>query len=236
MDREELLQKYLDGELTGEEERKALHAIADDPEMREMLRFEREMRAAAGDIELSGSFDVPEGFEDRVMQTIEQTAPSARTSTDGLWERIGRWMESILRPRTVVWRPAYALATAVVLMIVVTLPFYLTTETAQQVSDNQISDSVQTVSEEANRVWLRFVYIDNSAESIAGAGDFSDWDPISLNKQEINGEQVWTGLVSMTRGEHHYMFVKDGEQWVTDPLASVQREDGFGNKNAVIYL
>jgi hypothetical protein len=40
----------------------------------------------------------------------------------------------------------------------------------------------------------------------------------------------------MNRGEHRYMFVKDGEEWVTDPMAPMQREDGFGNKNAVIYL
>jgi hypothetical protein len=40
----------------------------------------------------------------------------------------------------------------------------------------------------------------------------------------------------MERGEHRYMFVKNGENWVTDPLAAIQQDDGFGNKNAVIYL
>jgi hypothetical protein len=40
----------------------------------------------------------------------------------------------------------------------------------------------------------------------------------------------------MDRGEHRYMFIKNGEKWVTDPLAPVQQDDGFGNKNAVIYL
>jgi hypothetical protein len=32
------------------------------------------------------------------------------------------------------------------------------------------------------------------------------------------------------------MFVVDGSRWVTDPLAPVQRSDGFGNKNAVLQL
>jgi 1,4-alpha-glucan branching enzyme len=68
------------------------------------------------------------------------------------------------------------------------------------------------------------------------AGDFNNWDPDALTKQQVNGQNVWTGFFSMPRGEHKYMFVVNGEKWVTDPLANMYQDDGFGNKNAIIYL
>jgi hypothetical protein len=52
----------------------------------------------------------------------------------------------------------------------------------------------------------------------------------------VNGKTVWTGLVPVSRGEHEYQFVVDGEKWVTDPLAPVKEDDGFGAKNAVLKL
>lgn len=234
MNKEEIFRKYLDGELTAGEEREALHMIADDPQMRAMLHFERKLGKATPEIETAAAYNVPEGFSDRVMKAIE--TPASTTESTGLVETAKNWIESIWTPRELYWRPAYGLAVAVVLLVSVLLPFYVFQESQQQPEGNRISESIQTVSDAADQVWLRFVYIDNEADSIAVAGDFSNWDPISLTKQVVNGEQVWTGLVSMTRGEHRYMFVKDGEKWITDPLASVQREDGFGNKNAVIYL
>jgi 1,4-alpha-glucan branching enzyme len=96
--------------------------------------------------------------------------------------------------------------------------------------------SVQLVSEQESEVWIRFVYFDENAESIAVAGDFSDWDPVNLSREIINDKIVWTGMIPVVRGEHSYMFVKDGEEWLTDPLADVQRDDGFGNKNAVLFI
>jgi hypothetical protein len=61
-------------------------------------------------------------------------------------------------------------------------------------------------------------------------------DSRSLSPHTVNGETVWTGLVPVPRGEHEYQFVINGERWVTDPLAPVQQDDGFGAKNAVLKL
>jgi 1,4-alpha-glucan branching enzyme len=54
-----------------------------------------------------------------------------------------------------------------------------------------------------------------------------------LTKQE-NG--VWTVSIPLKPGEHSYMFVVDGKAWVTDPKAETYRDDGFGNKNAVMRV
>lgn len=237
MEKEKLLRQFLDGDLSDEQEREALHIIAEDPEMREMLSFERNIRSAANEMEWTGVAEVPTGFTDQVMHKIEEAERQPQRAN--IIDKIKKWMQALWVPRTVNWRPIYSVAFAAVLLIAVSIPFYEASDIQTEETGNAGEAAVQHVSateQQQEQVWVRFVYIDEKAESIELAGDFNNWDPVPLEKQEVNGEQVWTGLVSMNRGEHSYMFVKDGEKWVTDPMASVQREDGFGNKNAVIYL
>ena len=88
----------------------------------------------------------------------------------------------------------------------------------------------------AEEVLVRFVFADGSAESVAVAGDFSHWEPIPLRRRDSDGGALWTAVVAVPRGEHRYMFVLDGERWVTDPLATAARDDGFGNRNAILSL
>jgi 1,4-alpha-glucan branching enzyme len=99
-------------------------------------------------------------------------------------------------------------------------------QTAATTASNQRSQTV----------WTRFVYMADDADSVAVAGDFSQWRPIPLSPHTVNGKTVWTGLVPVSRGEREYQFVVDGEKWVTDPLAPVKEDDGFGAKNAVLKL
>ncbi|MGM0546670.1 MAG: hypothetical protein ACQEST_08105 [Bacteroidota bacterium] len=236
MEKEKLLQQFLDGDLSDEQEREALHIIAEDSEMREMLSFERNIRSAANEMERTKFTEVPPGFTDQVMHRIEQVERQSQSAN--AIDQIKKWIQSLWIPQTINIRPVYGMAMGLVLLIAVTIPFYAGSDPQVEELNNTTEGTVQQASSnvEKEQVWVRFVYIDENAESIEVAGDFNNWDPVALEKQEVNGEQVWTGLVSMNRGEHSYMFVKDGEKWLTDPMASVQREDGFGNKNAVIYL
>lgn len=234
MDNEIILQRYLDGDLSGEQERKALHIIADDSEMREMLAFERNLRANISQSHTVHSPNVPANFADKVMHHIEEIENPEKSPSPV--EKFKKWLKSWWTPKTLQFRPVYGVAFALVLLVFIGWPIYLNTGNEVVDTNQNITESVQQVSDTGEQVWVRFVYIDKNAESVELAGDFNGWEPEPLEKQEVNGEQVWTGLISMNRGEHRYMFVKDGEKWVTDPMAPLQREDGFGNKNAVIYL
>ena len=73
------------------------------------------------------------------------------------------------------------------------------------------------------------------AHHVSVAGTFNKWkvDANVLTKQE-NG--VWTISIPLKPGEYNYMFVVDGKAWVTDPNAETYRDDGFGNKNAVVRV
>jgi len=241
MDKDELLRRYLEGELTDDGEREALHVIADDPEMRSMLRFEQMLSETLSQNDLSyGEEKVPAGFSDKVMHHIEQKEQGREEVS--YVDKVRNWFQQLWVPKQIQWRPAYAFVLALLVLVSFSYPLFLTNnqKARQQISqDNnqpKLGSSIQQISTRPNKVLLRFVYIDGDAKSVAVAGDFSNWNKISLSKQTIHGQQVWTGLVSMSRGEHNYMFVKNGKEWVTDPLAPVQRDDGFGNKNAVIYI
>lgn len=228
--KEELLRKYLDDELSPKEEREALHVIADDEELRAMLRFDQKLKGTD-----FSSYSVPAGFSDRVMSAIEAEETHSERVT--ILDRLKEWTQTLFEPREFQLRPAFAMAMLLAVIVLVGLPYYTDQPADNQIASNNIeSTTVQQVSDNGEQVWTRFVYIDKDAKSVSVAGDFSDWNPIELTKKNLNGEQVWTGLVPMDRGEHRYMFIKNGEQWVTDPLAPVQQDDGFGNKNAVIYL
>ncbi|MEX1212779.1 MAG: glycogen-binding domain-containing protein [Balneolaceae bacterium] len=96
--------------------------------------------------------------------------------------------------------------------------------------------ATRVVAEETGSVWIRFVFIDPEAEELAVAGDFTGWEPMALTREQVGDRQVWTGMIQVPRGEHHYMFIRNGEEWVTDPFADITRDDGFGNENAVLYL
>ncbi len=237
MNRDELLRKYFDGELSPDEEKEALHIIAEDEDLRSMLRFEQQLNSMlSSGSESLRSPEVPQNFSESVMRQISATGEIR----DGLVSKLKERFQQFWKPRQVQWRPAYSVAVAVLVMFAFMYPLFLA-ETAgpidqEATSMQEMERSVQQISTEAGEVMLRFVYIDNEANSVAVAGDFSDWEPIELNKQQVNGEQVWSGIVSMSRGEHNYMFIKDGSKWVTDPMAPVTRDDGFGNKNAVVYL
>lgn len=238
--KEDILRKFLDGELTEEEESLALHQIADDRQMREMLRFERflfhTMRQSEPDI-----LEIPSDFTDSVMQKIEASKnfetekEQVAAGETPFFERLKNILENAFAPRQFSLRPVWVLAVLLIAYMAITFP------NAQKIDSSMISqggegESFQMASDLEEKVWVRFVYFDDEAENVSVAGDFSNWEPVELNREFSGDRQVWTGMVQLERGEQRYMFIKNDEQWVTDPFAEIQRDDGFGNKNAVIYL
>lgn len=235
----ELIRKYLDGELDDRQEQQALLQIAVDSELRSLLRFDLRMKQSILRQQMpKESFDVPDGFSDRVITAIEAKEETDASTMLTLKNRIAGLLGILFEPRVLQWRPVSAIAMAAVLLIAVIWPVYYSgmytgMQEEQQIPSSQIQ---QTADQHIDRVWMRFIYVDDEAESMAVAGDFSDWEPISLSRQQINGDVVWTGMIPLPRGEHEYMFVKNDHIWVTDPLAGYYSEDGFGNRNAVISL
>lgn len=236
LDPDTIVRRFIDGDLSEDEVREALHHIADDPEARSLLQFELQMTQ---DLAASRS---PQPSPEFASRTVEQLADTGATAPS-LGSRLRAWWQAVTRPLiTVPVRPAHALVVVLLVGVAVWLtdPF-IPSDRAPAVSEqSNVTSSVQTTTtsarQQAETVWTRFVYTDNEADSVAVAGDFSQWEPIPLTPHTVEGVTVWTGLVPVSRGEHEYQFVIDGEKWVTDPLAPVKQDDGFGAKNAVLKL
>lgn len=152
---------------------------------------------------------LPAGFEDSIMRRLERP-PRQRTP---LGEMLLRALELRLRVR-----PAL-LALAVALLAGVLAGRWL----FPAVSPGQAPS-------------VTLVLVAPAAQTVAVAGDFNRWQPEVGALRDDDGDGVWTTTLQLSPGRYEYMFVIDGERWVTDPLAHTYRPDGFGNQNAVLEL
>jgi AMP-activated protein kinase-like protein len=74
------------------------------------------------------------------------------------------------------------------------------------------------------------------AKSVDVVGSFTDWQSGAVVLRDDDHDGIWRGTVVLPVGQHEYMFVVDGERWVTDPLAGRFVDDGFGRKNSLLFV
>ena len=67
------------------------------------------------------------------------------------------------------------------------------------------------------------------------AGDFNGWNPARTPLEQVSSG-AWTVTLPLEPGRYEYMFVVDGQQWIADPFAAEQSDDGFGSRNAVLEV
>jgi len=88
----------------------------------------------------------------------------------------------------------------------------------------------------AQQVEVTFTISGINANQIAVAGDFNSWNTSANQLEDPDGDGIWTGKMQLEPGRYEYMLVVDDGKWVTDPNAKVYANDGFGSKNAVLFI
>jgi 1,4-alpha-glucan branching enzyme len=83
---------------------------------------------------------------------------------------------------------------------------------------------------------VRFVLMQPEARSVALAGSFNQWSAAANPLSREGSSGVWTIVVPLPPGEHSFMYVVDGTQWISPPLAEDYVDDGFGAKNGVVVV
>jgi 1,4-alpha-glucan branching enzyme len=83
---------------------------------------------------------------------------------------------------------------------------------------------------------VRFSLAYADATSVVLAGTFNQWSISSHALVREGTSDIWTLVVPLPPGEHLFMFVIDGSQWLTPPLADDFVDDGFGAKNGVVIV
>ncbi|MEK9499459.1 glycoside hydrolase family 13 [Gaopeijia maritima] len=159
----------------------------------------------------------PAWIESRVMTEIAQK--QARPSRSGplAW---------LTRPRTVRVSPLSAGALVAAALALVALPIWRS-------GGAPAPDPVDAAP--ASVVYVQFSLEAPGAQTVAVSGDFNEWSADAV-MSDPDGDGVWTLRLPMDPGVHEYMFVIDGERWVTDPLAERTTDDGFGNRNAILAV
>jgi hypothetical protein len=217
--------RYLDGELPKAEL---------SPEARaDLARWEGMAHAVDG----LRSEAAPRGLVDDVMRSLAAaTPPAARSEAFAAprsagsarrqrpaWQRAWDWL---VTPRPLTVRPLAPLAGAfaVLLLMLVRSPQPPTPMLAT------------TTGDDAAVVYVQFALTAAGARSVSVAGDFNDWSLESGTLRDVKGDGVFRGLIAVRPGVHKYMFVIDGEDWVTDPSAEGYVDDGFGMRNALLAV
>lgn len=159
--------------------------------------------------------EVPGPEVDRaVMATIREEVRTARPS---VWQ----WL---FQPRTVSIRPAFAAVAAMLLV-------------AAGAIGITVRHSVSPPAAVAPAtVLVRFELTAPEAQRVTLVGSFNGWSPDQVELARSPDTGLWTGTVPLEPGEHQYLFVIDGGQWIPDPLAHAQVDDGFGQTNSVIVV
>jgi len=95
------------------------------------------------------------------------------------------------------------------------------------------ADRNETPSEAAHDItfWLE----DATARSVEVAGSFNNWQPNSTPMRKKDAGK-WSVTVKLLPGRYQYMFVIDGNEWVTDPKAAPTLPDGFGRANSLVVI
>jgi hypothetical protein len=160
----------------------------------------------------------PAGFRAEVMRAVErESVPS--------WRRIVGWW---LEPRAVRIRPAVgALALAASLAVLLLRP-----------GERPVAPitPVTTTATATPQVVTRFVLIAPEAASVHLTGDFVSWSREGIPLEDPRGTGLWTTDVTLPPGVYQYTFVVNGTEWVPDPRAVSQVEDGFGQINSVLIV
>ncbi|MCM3880993.1 MAG: hypothetical protein ND807_12865 [Vicinamibacterales bacterium] len=218
-DSEQLVQRFLDQELSAEERVRFISRLGRDEALRQRTL---ELEQLLLGVDQLPRPVVPDDFVARVMQRTaspQAAAPKPATS----WRSLA---DALWTPRTFRWNLASAGATVCLALLVLgTVVIERSTP-----APGRPATSPAPV---AATVLVRLVVLQPNARTVQVAGDFNGWSPERTALEQISGG-AWAVTIPLKPGRYEYMFVVDGKEWIADPFATEQNDDGFGSRNAVL--
>ncbi|MHC2995209.1 MAG: zf-HC2 domain-containing protein [Candidatus Atribacteria bacterium] len=211
-----LLQLYIDNTLTfGEKQIVEKHLEKCSACRAELKSFSSALRVVESLPEVSA----PANFTEKLMTNISQIKEKERERIIPAWQISLKNLWSVSKYR---YGFAGILSVAVLCLFTFVFLFHPSLLPGQR--------------ETLAQVEVTFTISGIEAQAIAVAGDFNGWS-ISANKlEDPEGDGIWTGKLYLKPGRYEYMLVVDDSKWVPDPNAKIYTDDGFGSRNAVLYI
>ncbi len=161
-----------------------------------------------------------------VMRSLPPLPAREPAAEPALWRRLADWLWNP-RPVSLTFRPAYALAGAMLAAFAIVQVPQLAAPAAPRTA------RVAPQEREPATVYVQFRVEAPQAHDVAIAGTFTGWKPADVLKETAPG--VWTALIPLRPGVHDYAFVVDGKEWIPDANATQVRDD-FGGTNSRISI
>jgi hypothetical protein len=239
----DLIDRYLDGELTEEEARTLLAQLARDPELAADLRA---MEAALA-VDRSVDARPAPGFADAVMDRIAALDAAVDVHPLAASRAPAGDPVPLRREGRAAWTAGSRWALAALLVLAVGLGAVLARLGLPQApgaaerggglaadGDRAAPTAVHDAADPGPLTLVRLIHVPEgeAPARVAVAGTFNDWSTVVNPLRREDG--VWTTVLLLPPGTYEYMFVEDDERWVTDRFAVGTRDDGFGRENAVL--
>jgi hypothetical protein len=228
-----LLVRYFDGDLNEHEAREFLDRVEADPKLEKELRAYEQLLAVGKTLPTP---EAPEGFTERVMTSVAaEERPvilrQKRVYRDARWAGLAVAAAAAVFAFVGGWWSGINLNIAPLSRGDASQPMEVVVEGVSSTFVNQAS---ATDAADRGYQYVRFAYVPSSPDvkQVTVVGNFNNWNPNDTPLRRQNG--AWSTILVLPPGSYEYMFVEDGERWVTDPLAAQTRDDGFGGANAVI--
>jgi hypothetical protein len=224
---DELLQRWLDGELTPAAAAQVERRLAVDASLAARVAVLRDMETWLRDSRPVA----PPNLAAHVMQAIQQPPPVGATV------RLWQWCTQRALQRAWMWAPV---AAAVILVLLLTMR----EGSPPQPSDGRAVSSFAvrqgdsaaafTTQPAADSVRCVFKFAAKDAQQVCLVGSFNRWR-VCDTPLRPTPDGKWAVTVELPRGRYEYVFVVDGK-WVADPAAPFKVEDGFGGQKAILLL
>ena len=82
-------------------------------------------------------------------------------------------------------------------------------------------------------VLVRLVILQPGARTVQVAGDFNGWNPARTPLEQVSSG-AWTVTIPLEARPLRIHVRRRRPQWIADPFAAEQSDDGFGSRNAVL--
>jgi anti-sigma factor RsiW len=210
----EQIHRLLDGDVPAAEKEMIIGRTQDDPVLRK--EFD-DLSNAVEMLAREGRMNPPLAFTASVMRKLPRPG-------DPFPARLKRFL---FGSRVLRWNMAAALA--IVLLTAVTTILMM-----KQLTYRDPGPLSATVPSGEQAALVRLTFVAPAAQRVSVAGDFNKWRTDSHVMKRQNG--MWTIDLPLKPGMYTYMFIVDGEHWITDPRAESYRDDGFGYQNAVMRV
>jgi hypothetical protein len=87
---------------------------------------------------------------------------------------------------------------------------------------------------EMDYAFRRFVFFKPDVKQVEISGSFTNWEALPLNKVGPSG--YWEIVLPLSRGEHRFTYIIEGDQRVTDPNFLTKEQDDFGGENSILHM